>query len=113
MTPAMFHIALALSDGPRHGYGLMRDVELLSSGAMQLGPGTLYRSLQRMSVESLIEELPSEDKAADERRRDYQLTVLGREALDVEARRLAAVVAIAAEKGIVEAVEYTPTGAQT
>jgi len=38
MTPAMFHIALALADGPRHGYGLMRDVELLSRGTTHLGP---------------------------------------------------------------------------
>jgi len=66
-----------------------------------------------MCVESLIEELPGGDTAGDERRRDYQLTGLGREALRAEVQRLAAIVAIAAERGIGDAVEYTRTGART
>jgi DNA-binding PadR family transcriptional regulator len=101
MTPAMFHIALALAGGPRHGYALMHDVELLSGGAMHLGPGTLYRSLQRMRVESLIEDSPGNKTSGDERRRKYQLTAFGRETLQGEAQRLAALVAVAVQQGIV------------
>lgn len=111
MTPAMFHIALALADGPRHGYALMHEVELLSDGAVRLGPGTLYRSLQRMQVESLIEESPDDDPSVDERRRAYRLTDSGRDALRIEVRRLAALVAVAVRRGIVQPATDTSTGA--
>ncbi len=111
MTPAMFHIALALADGPRHGYGLMQDVALLSGGATRLGPGTLYRSLQRMRLEALIDDLPGTDAVGDERRREYQLTDWGREALRAEAHRLAVLVAVAAERGVIDAVKPEPIGA--
>lgn len=107
----MFHIALALADGPRHGYGLMQDVALLSRGATRLGPGTLYRSLQRMRMEALIDELPGPNPVEDERRREYQLTDLGREALRAEAHRLAVLVAVAVERGVIDAAKPRPIGA--
>ncbi len=110
MTPAMFHIALTLAGGPRHGYALMHEVELLSDGAMHLGPGTLYRSLQRMRVESLIEDSPGDETSGDERRREYRLTASGRETLRVEAQRLAALVAVAVQRGIVHPSADTSTG---
>jgi len=110
MTPAMFHIALALAGGPRHGYALMREVELLSDGAMHLGPGTLYRSLQRMRVDLLIEDWPGDETSGDERRREYRLTVSGRETLRVEAQRLASLVAVAVQRGIVRPPVDTSTG---
>lgn len=56
LTPAVFHIMLALADGERHGYGIMLEVERLTSGRLNLGPGTLYRSIQRMLLDGLIEE---------------------------------------------------------
>jgi len=111
MTPALFHIALALAGGPRHGYALMHDVDMMSAGAMRLGPGTLYRSLQRMRMESLIEERESDATVGDERRREYQLTDSGRDVLRSEAQRLAVLVAIAAQRGIIDPSECTPTGA--
>jgi DNA-binding PadR family transcriptional regulator len=94
LTPAMFHILLALAGGERHGYGIMLEVEELTEGQVKLGPGTLYRTLQRMQVEGLIEEsaergAPEED---DERRRYYRATVLGLRVAEREAARLAMLV---------------------
>ena len=58
MTPtrAEFHVLLALLDGPRHGYGLMQDVEELSAGRLQIGPGTLYTAIKRLRTARLISE---------------------------------------------------------
>lgn len=94
LTPAVFHIILALADGARHGYGIMLDVRRLSGGLMNLGPGTLYRSLQRMMRDGLIEE--GEDVLdadwEDERRRYFRLTEFGKRVGRAEARRLAGLV---------------------
>jgi hypothetical protein len=57
LTPAMFHILLALSDRERHGYDIMREVDERTEGKMRLGPGTLYGSIKRMLQSGLIEEL--------------------------------------------------------
>jgi len=53
-TSAEFHVLLALMPGPRHGYGLMQDVEELSAGQLQLGPGTLYSAIKRLRASGLI-----------------------------------------------------------
>jgi DNA-binding PadR family transcriptional regulator len=93
LTPAIFHILLALADGESHGYGIMQEVEELTGGQVRLGPGTLYRSLQRMLVEGLIEELDERPgPEGDERRRYYRVTALGRRVAQAEAQRLAALV---------------------
>lgn len=94
MTPAVFHIMVALADGDAHGYAIMRDVERLSGGAMKLGPGTLYRSVQRMLVDGLIEErdMALDDEADDDRRRYYRLTPRGLAVARTEAKRLDALV---------------------
>jgi DNA-binding PadR family transcriptional regulator len=97
LTPAVFHILLALSDGNSHGYGIMQDVESFTSGELRLGPGTLYRSIQRMLVDGLIEELEIalHDEADDDRRRHYRLTKKGLAIAQREARRLADLVDVA------------------
>ena len=82
-----FHVLLALADGPRHGYGIMKDVERESGGEVRLEIGSLYRMLGRMLEAGLIEEAPGDD----ERRRFYRITRAGRKALKAEAVRLAAV----------------------
>jgi DNA-binding PadR family transcriptional regulator len=105
LTPAVFALLLALSEGQRHGYALVTEVEQLTDGVIRLGPGTLYRSLQRMRVEGLIEEL-TDGEATDlqdrraERRRSYQITDQGRDAVRAEARRLAALVDAARQRGL-------------
>jgi DNA-binding PadR family transcriptional regulator len=90
LTPAMFHILLALAGGERHGYGIMREVEELTGGAQRLGPGSLYGSIKRLLAEGLIEECRQrpDPAAGDERRRYYRLTDRGRRAAGAEARRL-------------------------
>lgn len=98
LTPAMFAVLLALVEGERHGYALMADAERLTGGAITLGPGTLYRTLQRMRVDDLITEIDLDPDAvrADrraERQRRYRITPAGRVAVQDEARRLAALLA--------------------
>lgn len=102
LTPAVFHILLALGDAERHGYGIMQEVTKFSDGRMHLGPGTLYRSIQRMVVGGLISESserPDPD-ADDERRRYYRLTQFGQRVATAEAERLLALVAAARHKGL-------------
>jgi DNA-binding PadR family transcriptional regulator len=100
LTPAVFHIMVALADGDAHGYAIMRDVERLSGGAMRLGPGTLYRSVQRMVVDGLIEErdIALDDETDDERRRYYRLTPKGLAVARAEAKRLEVLVNAARER---------------
>jgi DNA-binding PadR family transcriptional regulator len=84
-TQAAFEIALVLAGGAAHGYSIMHRVEELTG--RRLGPGTLYRTIHRMVVDGLIEEL---DVAAgeDPRRRPYRLTRRGRAVARREASRL-------------------------
>ncbi|MGH7710384.1 MAG: PadR family transcriptional regulator [Gemmatimonadaceae bacterium] len=100
LTPAVFHIMLALADGDSHGYGIMQEVDDMTGGRLRLGPGTLYRSIQRMAVDGYIEELPLKLDSAhdDERRRYYRLTPLGFAVARAEAGRLAALVEAAAAR---------------
>jgi DNA-binding PadR family transcriptional regulator len=90
LTPAVFHIMLALAGGECHGYAIMQEVERLTEGLLNLGPGTLYRSIQRMLVDGLIEETKvlHESDLDDERRRYYRITTLGLEVARAEAERL-------------------------
>lgn len=85
LTPAVFHILLALAGGERHGYSVMQDVEARTGGAVRMGPGTLYGSLKRMMATGLIQSAGDED---GDRRRHYALTKFGRAVLQAEAERL-------------------------
>jgi len=100
LTPAVFHIMLALAGGESHGYGIMLEVERLTSGRLNLGPGTLYRSIQRMLLDRLIEETEDvrDTEEDDERRRYYRLTKSGLDVARDEARRLESLVNAARER---------------
>src|SRR5947209_10126196 len=91
LTPAVFHILLALSDEDRHGYGIMQDVAQQTDDALHLGPGTLYGCLKRMLAAGLVEESDERPDPAldDERRRYYRMTGLGQLVVRAEAQRLA------------------------
>src|ERR671932_1479007 len=80
LTPAVLHILLALADGERHGYGIMREVEGRTGGETRLGPGTLYGSIKRMLADGLIEESDErpDPEMDDQRRRYYRITDFGR-----------------------------------
>jgi DNA-binding PadR family transcriptional regulator len=92
LTPAVFHILLALANGERHGYGILKDVLSQTDGEVRLGPGTLYGTLQRLMESGLVEEAPAPESQADEptaeRRRYYRLTRAGRRALGAEVERM-------------------------
>ena len=111
LTPAMFHILLALAGGELHGYAIMREVEVLTGGAQRLGPGSLYGSIKRMLADGLIEECGERpDPAADdERRRYYRLTDLGRRAAGTEARRLEVLVVAARGRRLLDPPAQVPT----
>jgi DNA-binding PadR family transcriptional regulator len=79
LPPAVFHILMAVADQDRHGYAIIQEVSGRTGGLVRLSAGTLYRSLQRMLEQGLIEETgerpaPDED---DERRRYYRITEFG------------------------------------
>ena len=102
LTPAVFHILLALAAGEKHGYAMMREIEDLSDGAVRLGPGTLYRSIKRMLDDGLIEEAGERQDPAldDERRRYYRLTSFGAQVLAFETRRLERLVQVARQRRV-------------
>lgn len=94
LTPAMLHILLALADGNMHGLGIADWVEDTTDGAVELGPGTLYRSLKKILEEGLIREAAPEP-SADPRRRYYAITPAGRRLAAREAARLERLVEVA------------------
>lgn len=97
LTPAVFHILLALSEGEKHGWAIMHDAERLSEGAVRMGPGTLYGTLRRLLESGLIEESDErrDPELDDERRRYYRLSRAGADAVAAEAQRLARLVSAA------------------
>ena len=100
MTPAMFHVLLALADGDKHGYAIMKEVTRLTDGAVSLSAGTLYGILRRLESEGLVvekDERPAPE-LDDERRRYYHLTEFGRRVARAEAERLEDMVTLARSK---------------
>ena len=108
-----YHVLLALADADRHGYGIIKEIEERSGGAMRPGTGALYLALQRMEEAGLIEESPErpEPEEDDARRRYYRLTGGGRAEAERESRRLAQLVLVAAEKRLLPSAELRPARA--
>jgi DNA-binding PadR family transcriptional regulator len=103
LAPATFQIMLALVDGERHGYAIMKEVTTRTKGAVKLGPGTLYGALKRLLESGLVEESSERADAelGDDRRRYYRLTKFGLRVLRMEARRLEAMVRAARQKKLI------------
>jgi DNA-binding PadR family transcriptional regulator len=80
--PALL-ILVSLSEGPKHGYAIMADVE--QGTGRPMGPGTLYAALARLEERGFVEALPPLD-----RRRPYRLTALGATAVADQLRELSA-----------------------
>src|SRR5215475_1011093 len=104
LPSAAFHILVALAEGDRHGYGIMRDVAAGTDGGLKLNPGTLYTTIRRLLEQGLVVELderpdPEED---DERRRYYRLTEMGRQVVKAEAARLRQTLAFARQAGLIQ-----------
>ncbi len=99
LTPAVYHILLALADEDRHGLGIMRDMEERTGGKVMPGPGTLYGTIKRLLEAGLINEARRPGGGRDDpRRRYYRLTRLGRRAASLETDRLATLLRIAQDK---------------
>jgi DNA-binding PadR family transcriptional regulator len=101
LPTATFHILLALAGEDLHGYAIMQEVASRTHDGVKVSAGTLYRSIQRMLDQGLIEELHERPvpELDDERRRYYRLTAFGRDVAQAEARRLAALVKLARASG--------------
>lgn len=115
LTPFAFQVLLALADGERHGYAIIKEVEERSGGSVRLRTGTLYTLLQRLLEEQLIAEggplrgpldpgTPTDNAGpaarADSRRRYYGLTALGDAVLRAEAQRLEGLIGDARRKHV-------------
>jgi DNA-binding PadR family transcriptional regulator len=105
LTPATFHILLALADRDRHGYDIMREVDERTESKVRMGPGTLYGSIKRLLSDGLVQELDErpDPELDDERRRYYRLTDFGLRVATAEAERLAQLVKAAKSKKLLSA----------
>lgn len=90
MSDPVLHILLALSDEPRHGYAIVREIEIRTGGRVVLGTGTLYTALKRLRREGMIAEAPSAEPAQGRKKRTYTLTLRGRSELAAQTERLQA-----------------------
>jgi DNA-binding PadR family transcriptional regulator len=97
LTPSVFAVLLALAEGDKHGYAIMKEARTPAGGGVNMGPGTLYGTLDRLMRDGLVEETGLTD---DERRRYYRLKALGRTTLATELERLEAAVTSARSMGL-------------
>jgi DNA-binding PadR family transcriptional regulator len=103
LTPAMFHVLLALSDGDKHGYAILKEVAEQTDGEVQLSTGTLYGIIKRLLESGLIKEVRKPAiKNDDPRRRYYHLAQPGRELAVAEAERLERLVHRARSKRLIQ-----------
>jgi DNA-binding PadR family transcriptional regulator len=100
LTPLSFQILVALADGRKHGYGIIKEIEEATGERLKSSTGTLYLAIQRLLQEGLLQMDPVEEGA---RRRYYRLTRAGREVAIAEARRLASLLGVARGKRLVGA----------
>jgi DNA-binding PadR family transcriptional regulator len=100
LKPAVLHILLAIADGEMHGLGIADWVEQATAGAMELGPGTLYRSLKEMAAAGLIRDAAAPHPDADPRRRYYAIMPQGRAQMRAEAEWLERLVELAIERNL-------------
>jgi DNA-binding PadR family transcriptional regulator len=102
LTPALFHVLLALADGGKHGYAILKDVSFRTGDEVRLSTGTLYGIIKRLLNEGLIEESRRRPAAEhdDERRIYYHLTTLGQRVAAAEAERHEKIVALARLKKV-------------
>lgn len=94
LTPPMFHVLIALADGEKHGYAIIKEVHRRTGGNVRLGAGTLYALIKRFVQDGLIVECHERPDPAldDERRRYYRLSENGRRVAIAEAHRMEALI---------------------
>src|SRR5438105_5846765 len=104
LTPATFHVMLALAGDDLHGYAILKEVELRTGGKVRLSTGTLYGIIKRLLSDGLIVELRSRPAESndDERRRYYRLTPQGRQVATAEAERMDEILSIARSRNLLK-----------
>lgn len=102
LTPASFHILLALAARELYGYAIQHEIAEMTQGRLRLGPGTLYRTLNQLLAAGWVEEAGDHmpDSPRREQRRYYRLTNAGREVARAEAQRLALLAQQAQARGL-------------
>lgn len=105
LTPALFHVLVALADGDKHGYAILKEVAEQTSGEVQLSTGTLYGIIKRLLADGLIVEVRRRPAIEDDdqRRRYYHLTGEGREVAIAEAVRMEKALDRARDKHLIKA----------
>ena len=100
LTPPMLHTLLALADGDKHGYAIIKEIDRRTDGGVRLSAGTLYALVKRALASGFIAEIDERPDPAldDERRRYYRLTARGRRVAEAEIARMEAIVAMARTK---------------
>lgn len=90
LKPIVFQILLILSEGERHGWSIVKELEARSNHGKRILPGNLYRTLKRMTDDGLIEEsvVRPDPAGDDERRRYFRVTDLGVSVARAEMDRL-------------------------
>src|SRR4030095_10872334 len=86
LTEAILLVLLSLAEEPRHGYAIIKDVEQMTTGRVQMSTGTLFGALQRLLEQGWIQ--PVEEDESPRGRRVYRLTPVGRRNLKHEFARL-------------------------
>ncbi|HXW04160.1 MAG TPA: PadR family transcriptional regulator [Vicinamibacterales bacterium] len=107
LTPGMFQVLIALADGEKHGYAILKEVARRTGGEVTLSPATLYTIIRRFVQEGVIGETAERPNPAldDERRRYYRLTPYGRKVAHAEASRMAAALGMARAKKLIPKVK--------
>lgn len=101
LKPVVFHILLALAERELHGYGVIQAVRQQSGGRIKLETGPFYRHLRKLIESGLVTESSARPNDDDPRRGAYYcLTTRGREVVAAEGRRLAGLVSLTAELGL-------------
>jgi DNA-binding PadR family transcriptional regulator len=105
LSPMVLHVLIALADGDKHGYAIIKEVRRRTAGDVELGASSLYAVLKRLLSDGLVIETDERPDPAldDERRRYYRLSKLGRDVAVAETRRLESIVAQARSKRLVPA----------
>jgi DNA-binding PadR family transcriptional regulator len=99
LTPITYHVLLTMAEGPRHGYGIIKEILRHTEGQLQIEAGTLYAAVKRLRETGLID-VAAQRSTVDSRRRYYRLTPFGRQVLRKESERLSKLLHLAREKKI-------------
>lgn len=83
LTEVTFYILLSLYT-PRHGYAIMQFIDEITHGRLMLGAGTLYGALTTLQKKGWIVLC----EKTEDRKKEYEITALGKEVAEKELLRL-------------------------